>query len=55
MNLEIDLLLGGESKQHVGSKRGRLELIEKIKCGVSQIIIGTHALFSKNISYIIYH
>ena len=49
MNLEIDLLLG-ESK-HVGSKKSRLELIEKIKCGVSQIIIGTHALFSKNISY----
>ena len=49
MNLEIDLLLG-ESK-HVGSKKSRLKLIEKIKCGVSQIIIGTHALFSKNISY----
>ena len=49
MNLEIDLLLG-ESK-HVGGKKSRLELIEKIECGISQIIIGTHALFSKNISY----
>ena len=49
LNLEVDLLLG-ESK-HVGSKKSRLEIIEKIKCGVSQIIIGTHALFSKKISY----
>ena len=49
MNLEINLLLG-ESRQ-VGSKKNRLETIEKIKSGVSQIIIGTHALFSKKIEY----
>jgi ATP-dependent DNA helicase RecG len=40
----------GESR-HVGSKKSRLETIEKIKSGVSQIIIGTHALFSKKIEY----
>ncbi|MDC1087613.1 DEAD/DEAH box helicase, partial [Alphaproteobacteria bacterium] len=49
MNLEINLLLG--ETRHVGNKKSRLETIEKIKSGVSQIIIGTHALFSKKIEY----
>ena len=49
MNLEINLLLG--ETRYVGNKKSRLETIEKIKSGVSQIIVGTHALFSKKIEY----
>ena len=49
LKIKVALLLG-ESRS-VEPKKNRLETIEKIKQGEIQIIIGTHALFSKKIQY----
>ena len=49
LKIKISLLLGESKKFH--DRKTRLEIIEKIADGSIKIIIGTHALISKKVTY----
>ena len=49
LKIETSLLLGESKKFH--DRKTRLEIIEKIADGSIKIIIGTHALISKKVTY----
>ena len=49
MNINVALLLGASRSNH--SKKERTEVINSIANGHVKVIVGTHALISKNVTY----